>query len=133
MNPRDELIARLISQPAPQIVSIAQFLAGNNDPGSIGCNLLDHPGLNTFRAVFDRLTDRPDVDAVYAQIAELDPGAGSWPFADTVFVVGNIARDHLVTEMTLLQPDEVSLVAAPNVPSPLSHHAQTPVHLVWWD
>ena len=52
---------------------------GNDDAGSIGCNLTEHPGMNVFRDVLTGLLRRSDVQAVYAQIAELDAGEDCWP------------------------------------------------------
>lgn len=132
MGIREDLIARLSDQPEPPLVRIEEFLAGNDDLGSIGCNLMEHPGLDAFRAVFGRLAARADVDAIYAQIAELDPGDGCWPFADTVLVAGAIDRDQLAREVASLQPDEVSLQPPDAVPPGLQHHAK-PVHVIWWD
>ena len=39
---RNQLVARLSQEPEPQIVPIEVFFDGNDDLGSIGCNLLDH-------------------------------------------------------------------------------------------
>jgi hypothetical protein len=33
----------LAAQPDPQIVAIHRFFDGNDDVGSIACNLLEHP------------------------------------------------------------------------------------------
>lgn len=71
------LKAELATQPEPQLVSIKRFFDGNDDLGSIGCNLHPHLGIAQFRQVLTDLLARPDVLAVYAQIAELDPGEGS--------------------------------------------------------
>jgi hypothetical protein len=89
------LKAELAIQPEPQLVPIARFFDGNDDTGSIGCNLAPHPGVDAFRDVLVGLLGRPDVQAVYAQISELDPGEGCWPFTDTVLVVGSISTDEL--------------------------------------
>ena len=52
---RDELIQRIQAQPEHQegraLVTLAEFFEGNDDLGSIGCNLTDHPGLDHFRQV----------------------------------------------------------------------------------
>ena len=133
MQRRDQLIARLATQPEPPLVPIEEFLAGNDDVGSLGCNLTEHPGMDTFREVFDRLAARADVESIHAQIAELDPGGDCWPFADTVYVVGAIASDALASALAPLQPDEVALHAPADVPPGLSRRADAPVHLVWWD
>lgn len=112
---------------------MATFLAGNDDVGSIGCNLLPHPGMAVFRSVFAELGARPDVHAIHAQIAEVDPGEGCWPFADTVYVVGPIPAPELTRALAPLQPDEIDLVPPSELPAPLHGHAPAPVHRAWWD
>src|SRR5262245_48275825 len=112
MHPMDQakcraLKAELATQPEPQVVPIARFFDGNDDLGSIGCNLDPHPGIDAFRDVLTRLSDRSGVQAVYAQISELDPGDECWPFTDTVLVAGTIAADELQEAVDELQPDEV--------------------------
>src|SRR5678815_6026954 len=92
---RDRLIARLSNEPEPQIAEIETFFDGNDDLGSIGCNLMEHPGIDTFRDTLTGLLHRPDVQAVYVQISELDPGEDCWPFTDTILVVGAIPAEEL--------------------------------------
>jgi len=99
------LKARLGPDLYGQIVPIAEYFDGNDDLGSIGCNLAPHPGIARFREVLTGLLKRPDVQAVYAQISELDPGEESWPFADTVLVAGKITADNLRSVVNPLQPD----------------------------
>jgi hypothetical protein len=98
----------LESTRGPRLVSIEQFFDGNNDPGSIGWNLSKHPGMDVFRDLLTGLSRLPDVQAVCARIAELDPGEDdSWPSADIVFVVGRISADELRKILDPLQPLEV--------------------------
>ena len=85
----------LATQQEPQSVVAERFFDGNDDLGSIGCNLHEHPGVEVFRDVFAGLLRRPDVQAIYAQISELDPGDGCWPFTDTIIVAGTIPADEL--------------------------------------
>src|SRR4051812_46870703 len=87
----------LADQPEPQVVPIARFFDGNDDLASIGCNLDPHPSIEVFRDVLVGLLGRPGVEAVYAQISELDPGDDSWPFTDTALVVGGIPADELTS------------------------------------
>jgi hypothetical protein len=101
------LKAGLAAQPEPQIVAAQQFFDGNDDCRSIGCNLTEHPGVDVFRDTFFALLCRPDVDAVYTQIAKADPGDRCWPIMDTVLVVGTIPPDALRDAVSALQPDEV--------------------------
>ena len=131
---RDRLVAELSAQPEPQIVAVERFFDGNDDLGSIGCNLVEHPGVEAFRDALARVARRADVEAVYAQIAELDPGPDSWPFTDTVFVVGTIEAGELAREVAELEPDEVAPAAAFGVPDAITRrHAAAPVLAVWWD
>jgi hypothetical protein len=102
---RDDLKARLSAQPEPRVVPVDIFFDGNDDEGSIGCNLTDHPGIDVFRSVLLGILGRADVVAAYAQISEVDPGVEYWPFADWVFVVGTISRGDLANALAPLQPD----------------------------
>jgi len=126
------LKTELASQPEPQVVSIERFSDGNDDLGSIGCNLDPHPGIARFRQVLTGLLARPDVEAVYAQISELDPGEGCWPFADTILVVGPITAADLRAAVGGLQPDEVHTADGFGVPSTVAEH-RSPVSVLWWD
>jgi hypothetical protein len=123
----------LANEPEPQIIPIEQFFDGNDDIGSIGCNLSEHPGMNVFRDTLVALMRRPDVEAVYAQIAELDPGEDIWPFTDTVFVAGSISDDELRELLEPLQPDEVGPAATFGAPEWITDKHGEEVLAAWWD
>ena len=129
----EALKAELASQPEPQLVSIDRFFDGNDDLGSIGCNLTDHPGIYTFRDILTRLLRRPDVKAVYAQISELDPGEGCWPFTDTVIVVGSISLDEFRNSVNPLDPSEVATAEQFGVSPSIAKMHGAPALAVWWD
>jgi hypothetical protein len=130
---RNRLVEELSDQPEPQVVSISQFFDGNDDLGSIGCNLMEHPGIDSFHRILVGLTDRPDVEAVYAQIAELDPGEDCWPFTDTVFVAGTISADALREILSPLEPDEIGPAADFGVPDVVGGRHTVPIYAAWWD
>lgn len=124
----------LSQQPAPQLVAIDQFLDGNDDLGSIGCNLPDHPGIAAFRDTFAALERRPDVNAIIAQIAELDPGEDMWPFADTVFIIGAIPAAEAWRILAHLQPDEVYREDDHSqLPPTITETYSAPIAIAWWD
>lgn len=123
----------LAGEPPPQIVPIDRFLDGNDDLGSIGCNLMEHPGVDAFRHTFTVLQSRPDVQAIYAQISELDPGEGSWPFTDTVLVIGSIGVEELQKAISHLQPDEVGPGDPEHLPPALSVPERRTALVAWWD
>ena len=129
----ESLKAELASQPEPQLVPSERFFDGNDDLGSIGCNLADHPGIDTFREILTGLVRRPDVKAVYAQIYELDPGEGCWPFTDTVIVVGSISLDDLRKAVSALEPSEVATAEQFGVSPSIAKKHDAPALAVWWD
>ena len=127
-----QLKAELSAQDAPA-VPIARYFDGNDDEASIGCNLLEHPGMDAFRDILVGLTRRPDVEAVYALIAEVDPGGDYWPFADTVLVFGSIGAEDLRRVLSELEPDEVGSATDLGIADEvLSKHA-APALAAWWD
>ena len=125
------LKADLGDQEEPQKIPIERFFDGNDDAASIGCNLIEcPPGIEVFRDVLTGLLGRPDVQAVYAQIAELDPGEGSWPFTDTVVVIGNISRDDLSKAVSILQPTDIG---SDRDFSELAQKHGGRALVLWWD
>lgn len=130
---RNALVEKLGSEHEPQLVPIDVFFDGNDDLGSIGCNLLEHPGIEAFHAIFARLSEREDVDAIFAQIAEVDPGDDCWPFSDTVFVVGTLTVEDLASELSALEPDEIGAAEGFGAPDSLLTKSAKPVLAAWWD
>lgn len=129
---RDALIAEF-SGKDPILVPMQRFLDGNDDLGSIGCNLPKHPGIGAFRDAFAKIAKRPDVVGIYALISELDPGEGCWPFVDTVLVYGSIAVSELRNLLEHLGPDELGPVDQYNVPSEAKTLFRAPCVVAWWD
>jgi hypothetical protein len=124
----------LSGMPEPQVIPIGRFFDGNDDPASIGCNLAKHPGVQAFRDVLAGLLRNPGVEAVYAQMFEVDPGEDYWPFADTVLVVGSIPDTELRTAVKPLRPDEVRVLERDDVPEVVAQrHGPARVLAVWWE
>jgi hypothetical protein len=130
---RKQLKAQLSAEPEPWIVPIEVFFDGNDDEASIGCNLTKHPGVDAFRDILLGIAARPDVEGVYAQITEVDPGEEYWPFADWVFVVGTISRDDLARALEPLRPDEVGPPENLDIPEAIARKHDVPVLVAWWD
>ena len=123
----------LETQAEPQVVPLDRFFDGNDDEGSIGCNLVPHPGIPLFRDTLLGLLQRSDVTAVYALISELDPGDDSWPFTDTVLVAGTIQPEALTEALSVLQPDYVAFADPDEIGE---FGIQPPVVrgvTAWWD
>ena len=114
-------------------VSARRYFDGNEDNSSIGCNLPEHPGIAAFRTVLLDLSSRQDVEAVYALIAEIDPGPGSWPFTDTILVFGAIESEELALLLRDLEPDEVVVAGGSIVPEGLQRMHPGRALYAWWD
>ena len=132
---RDELIQRIQAQPEHEegraLVTIAEFFDGNDDLGSIGCNLTDHPGLDHFRQVLDNIASRPDVEQVWLQIYDLEEG--DWPFSENVLIVGTAPASHIEELSESLQPSEVSELQMDWTPSRAPDLSGRRYINLWWD
>jgi hypothetical protein len=118
--------------PEP-LVSLELFFDGNDDPASMGCNLVDHPGIGVFYSTLAAIRARPDVSDVRVGISEVTDG--EWPFSDHVYVVTSAPPDEVVGWASSLRPDPAS-------PEPWDDDLQhgwfdvpAPMHVVrlWWD
>jgi len=119
-------------QPKPWIVSAERFFDGNDDESSIGWNVIPYPGITAFRDLLTGLLRRPDVEAVYAQLDELDLSEAVWPSTDVIFVVGTISPDELQRILSPLLPNEVCLIEF-TVPELIKQRHQKPVvGATWW-
>lgn len=76
------------------------------------------------------LLRRFDVEAVYAQISEIDPGEGAWPFTDTVFTVGPFRWRSCVTCWLPLSRTKLPPVS---FPQGIRQQHRAPAMVVWWD
>jgi len=138
--PPKELVARIRSQlhvkdnaaPDP-IVSLEEFFTGNEDLGSIGCNLTDHPGMQTFYTELKAIRSRPDVQGVFVAIHELDEDT-IWPFSECVYILTSAPIDEISNWVQKLQPSEISEGWLYNKPpdAPKLKDGMRPVSC-WWD
>ena len=119
-------------QPA-HVVPLEQFFDGNDDYGSIGCNLTDHPSPDGFYRTLLAVRDREDVHDVFIEIHEVEEtDTTMWPFSERVFVVARCDESTVAELLTPLQPSEVDT----EVPLPPSAEPAPSGHTVfsaWWD
>ncbi|MCB1225549.1 MAG: hypothetical protein KDK99_07045 [Verrucomicrobiales bacterium] len=125
-----------IGSPDPSgvpLVTIEEFFEGNDDLGSIGCNLLEHPGLEFFYEQLKAIRDRENVSNVLVGIYEVEESDETmWPFAETVFVTTSEELQNVVEWFAPLEPDsvEVEMIQAKNLPEIPDGHA---IYVAWWD
>jgi hypothetical protein len=77
------------------MLTLEEFFEGNDDGGSIWCNLQEAPEPDEVYTMLKAIRSRPEVDAVYIMVTQHD-GPGSWPFSDTVWVVTSTDPDAVV-------------------------------------
>ena len=120
--------------PEP-VVSLESFFEGNDDPGSIGCNLIDHPGAQQFYAVLRGVRERSEVHDVWIGISEV-LGDDEWPFSDHVYVVTSASPDDVLRWTVALKPEPEAasgwwndVPPAKPIPTPEGMNVLT----LWWD
>lgn len=64
---------------------------GNDDEGSIGCNLYPHPGLASLFTQFAQFRDNPIV-RLYIEIHEMPSDSNSWLYAERAYAIGDVDR-----------------------------------------
>ena len=104
MTKRELLFAQIkrqqeVGEPLP-IVSLEEFFEGNNDYGSIGCNLDDpqakpplpvpywpHPSPQGFYEILRAVRERQEVQDVLVEVSDTDVGEEDWPFSELVYIL----------------------------------------------
>ncbi|MGO8672033.1 MAG: hypothetical protein ACLQVD_11780 [Capsulimonadaceae bacterium] len=117
----------------PPVVALEDFFDGNDDIGSIGCNLDEHPGPQAFFATLRDIRQKPGVQDVLVEILEVEDG--EWPFSDRVYVLSSAPLDTVEEWFDPLQPDEVTEGIPWNRP-PRGLPEPAPkmtVYSAWWD
>ena len=119
------------------LVTVEAFFDGNHDLGSIGPNLLAHPGIETFAQTLRALRDRQDVQDVWIGITEIEENTtGVWPFTDTIYILTTASTDTISGHLSALCPDEVSPLPANDPQRSRLLAPLTPSHNIlyaWWD
>lgn len=141
MEHRQKLIEKIktIGLPAPgrplPLVSLEDFFTGNEDYGSIGCNLGEHPGPQLFFEHLKGIRARHDVQDVLVEINEVEEADEEmWPFSDRVYILTNAPEEEVVSWTAPLMADEVEAGYAYGQPSSAPElQAGMKVYGVWWD
>ena len=137
---RTELIATIKSQPDSvegpwPVVSLEEFFVGNDDEGSIGCNLLEHPGVDAFYGHLRGIRARSDVHDVLVEIYEVEESDPSmWPFSERIYILTDADPIVVAEWLVPLEPDEVEegwFQGKPDRVTSLGPNVR--VVAVWWD
>ncbi|MED4028569.1 hypothetical protein P4672_20220 [Priestia megaterium] len=135
---KDNLIKKIYEQGYPDtktapLVSLEEFFEGNDDEGSIGCNLMDHLGIHTFYSVLLEIKEKPNVQDVLVEIMEVEEEE-YWPFSERIYILSNANPEEIEEWVKILEPDEIKegymFGKPPIAPELYPNHK---VFGVWWD
>lgn len=137
MPDRENLQAKIAAQGVRAgeiVVSLEDFFTGNDDLGSIGCNLGDaQPPIATFYQVLRDIRARQGVQDVLVRVCEFDDPS-SWPYSDTVYVLARAPIEEVQQWLASLMPTDVyaEWMYGPPPKAPGLKPGVTP-YSVWWD
>jgi hypothetical protein len=138
---RTELIERIkvlglprSDRPLP-LVTLEEFFFGNDDYGSIGCNLTPMLGPQVFFEKLESIRSQPNVQDLLVEVTEVEEEDWDvWPFSDRVYIFTDRTAEDVAHWTTSLQPDAIE--------EGFSHGGQGCVpelkpgykcYGVWWD
>lgn len=125
---------RLLLPDCPRpLVTLEEFFEGNDDCGSIGCNLSPMPVPRSFYDRLRSIRSQPKVQDILVEISEiLENDQEAWPFSDTIYIYADAILDEVLHWAAALQPDAVEeiLIEAPYV-SELKRDFRC--YRLWWD
>jgi len=134
---RERLVEKITSQnlrPGEVVVTLEDFFAGNNDRGSIGCNLGNaQPAISEFYSTLCDIRSKPSVQDVLVRICEYD-NPSAWPYGDTVYVITSANIEEVRQWVAPLKPDEVyaEWMYGPPPKAPSLASGMNP-YSIWWD
>lgn len=144
MDYRQKLLKKLESyqfgrygQSSP-VVSLEDFFIGNEEEGSIGCNLMNHPGLSFFFKTLKSIREKDNVQDVLVEITDIDTlkePYNEWAFSDRIYVITNETLTEVKKWLEPLFPDDIEegwSMVKPHSTAPLIRDGFK-VFSAWWD
>ncbi|MFL0250651.1 hypothetical protein ACJDT4_09485 [Clostridium neuense] len=136
---REDLLEKIYEQEdeiesSLPVVSLELFFEGNNDIGSIGCNLLNHPGIEKFYSILKQVRNKPNVQDILVEIMEHDEDEEMWPFSERVYILTDEEEYEVIKWVRDLQISEISqgyMYGQPKLAPKLGKGYK--VYSLWWD
>jgi hypothetical protein len=115
-------------------VSLEEFFVGNDDGGSIWCNIQNPIPPDRVFDILRGIRDRDRVADVVVLVTQYDGGKEEWPFSDTVYVITTAGADDVVSWFDPEHaPDEYWLAAKPEEFETLTIPEGMHAVGLWWD
>lgn len=136
---KEDLLERIYEQEDQMdnslpVVPLELFFEENNDIGSIGCNLLDHPGTEKFYSILKQIRNKTNVQDVLVEIMEYDEGDEIWPFSERVYILTDAEEDEVIKwgeEIKVSDVSEGYMYGQPKAVPKLREGYK--VYSLWWD
>ncbi|MBW3636048.1 MAG: hypothetical protein KY445_06225 [Armatimonadetes bacterium] len=132
----DKIKQQQIKNEAAPVVSLDDFFKGNEDYGSIGCNLTPAIGPQIFYEQLKALRSRPDVQDILVQISntnEDDPDSLMWPFSDQIYILTSASGEEVAKWLAPLRPDEVEPAHINARVRTSDLESDVEIYRAWWD
>ncbi|WP_291581966.1 hypothetical protein [Clostridium sp. UBA6640] len=116
------------------IVSLEDFFEGNDDIGSIGCNILEHPGIEKFYLILKEIRNKVNVQDVLVEIMEYDELDNTWPFSERIYILTKEEKSEISIWTKELQLDDIGegyMYGEPKAAPKLEEGCL--VYSLWWD
>ena len=134
---RDALLARVgeVNKKRSNLVlvTLEEFFDGNDDGGSIWCNLESEPSPAQVFKVLKSIRNRNGVADVRVLVTQYDGDDDEWPFSDTVFIITSSPEDEVQSWFSdEYAPDEIYVDDLSSVENIVIPVGMRPI-AVWWD
>ncbi len=113
------------------LVSIDDFFDGNGDDYSMGCNLMEHPGIDVFYRTLKEFSEHSEVEDVYVDIYDLDEG--EWPFSETVYFATTLEVEYVKEKLSILEFSDIWVVDSKEVLENVKLTDGYKLIGIWWD
>ena len=118
-------------------VSLEEFFDGNDDPGSLCCNITDHPAMPALYGALDAIRRRDDVQDVLVVVREIID-ENTWPFSSDVYVITTLGLEDAADMVHAHLPEEAwpDSIDQPSGPAPVGlpmPERSAHVFDLWWD
>lgn len=137
---RKQLEEKIYAQGYPDaktapIVSLEDFFEGNTDEGSIGCNLLEHPGIETFYNVLLKIREQENVQDVFIEIMDIEEDDDYWAFSERLYILTSVDQETVEKWVSELEPSEIDDQGYVFGKPPLAPELKDGymVFSLWWD
>ncbi len=129
------------------LVSLEEFFDGNDNYGSIGCNLDDpqaapplpvpywpHPSPQGFYEILRAVRERQEVQDVLVEVSDTNVGEEDWPFSELVYILTSASAEQVEGWTAKLFPTEVSEGYDGEKPALMPDLLPDyTVYTLWWD